>query len=167
MLLPALADLDGLRVQRTHLRAGELDSARRLEAYAEFVDALDREDPALIRRLAAAHLNLMPAGETPVLIASSASDTERQWIDATLPPLAAREQTSRSSLLARLSGGRSRLFLLGAGALAIFIGLLLDTFRDVVRHTRETGAPRNEDDLRSNIGIDETEGRPRPRRLAA
>jgi hypothetical protein len=131
------------------------------------VDALDRDDPALVRRLAAAHLKLVPAGEIPLLIAASASQTEREWIDASLSPIRVPERRSSTSVLASLASGRARLWLLGGGFFAIFLGLVLDPFRDAVAaDAGSVGAERDDPPAGGAMGCP---GRSEPgsRRIAA
>ena len=125
VLIPAQTDLLELHRQRQELRKAERFAWARLQAYQEFRDELKREDPALIRRLAAAQLNVVPAGATAVLRSpSSASVTD--WIDATVPVDRRPPQVMRESTLAGLANGPRRLWFLAAGVLAVFIGLVVD-----------------------------------------
>jgi hypothetical protein len=82
-----------------------------------------------MRRLAAAHLNLVPAGTTPVLIASTRQATVTDWIgrsvvvaSAPRPP----QPMSQRSWLTSLTAGSGRLWVIGAGVLVVFVGLLMD-----------------------------------------
>ncbi|MFM7807553.1 MAG: hypothetical protein ACKPEA_06430, partial [Planctomycetota bacterium] len=59
-LLPAERDLHELRQQMAALEVREAWNEQRLAAYDRFMRDLGERDPALIRRLAASQLNLMP-----------------------------------------------------------------------------------------------------------
>ncbi len=167
VLLPAATGSEDLRVQLDQLEAAQAAASQRLAAYAEFVEALERDDPALLRRLAAAHLNIVPAGETPLLISSTASQTEREWIDALVPSVSVPQARPRTSMLALLSAGRARLWLLGGGILAVFVGLVLGVSREVaVADSRSGRAPVAEAVPRATV-MSGDGAASRPGRLAA
>ncbi len=128
VLVPAQRKLEAMRDQERRLADQAALGRARLEAHADFLRQLQEKDPRLIRRLAAAQLNLVPAGETPVLVASSRADPVTKWIEDGLPRpgAAASGSPPRRTLLARLTGGRGRLWLIAAGMVAIFTGLLVD-----------------------------------------
>lgn len=136
LLIPAQRDLADIRQKRDALRHEEVVANERLTAHSVFLADIEREDPLLVRRLAAAQLNLMPKGDTPVLLASSGQSAVTTWIDATVmvPPVAIGASGGgggggaggAGSPLARLATGPYRLWLLSGGALAVFLGLLLD-----------------------------------------
>ncbi len=136
VIVPAQSELNGLRRQLHGLRQDETVARTRVEAYGQFLDDVNRQDPLLIRRLAAAQLNVIPEGETPVLRATPQSAAVTDWIDATVPRARRPQPVGRTSVLERLANGRPRLWLLGAGALAVFVGVILDPS---LRRTRETG----------------------------
>ena len=73
ILIPAGSRLEGLREQLPRLEREEALLLARLRAHANFLDELDRGDPPLVRRLAAAQFNVVSAGERPVLVARSSS----------------------------------------------------------------------------------------------
>ncbi len=124
VLVPASYDLWVMRTQLRHLDAQERENFARLEAYSRFVHDLETSEPQLVRRLAASQLNLVPRGETPVIMASSANQTPIQWVDATVQPVHANISPFPDSLLSRLTLGRKALWVVGAGAMCIFLGLL-------------------------------------------
>ncbi|MFM7806716.1 MAG: hypothetical protein ACKPEA_02150 [Planctomycetota bacterium] len=124
-LLPAELDLHDLRQQRAAIAARESWNRERLEAYDRFQGELDRRDPALLRRLAASQLNLMPKGEQPLLMATSIEHTVSDWIEATVPPMEFQPQPAPDTLLARLAEGQRRLWLMAGGAMSVFLGLVL------------------------------------------
>jgi hypothetical protein len=124
-LLPAELDLHDLRQQRAAIAARESWNRERLAAYDRFLGELDRRDPALLRRLAASQLNLMPKGEQPLLMATSIEHTVSDWIEATVPPMEFQPQPAPDTLLARLAEGQRRLWLMAGGAMSVFLGLVL------------------------------------------
>lgn len=125
IIVPAQTDLGQLRQQLGELEEEEAMLAARLRAHAGFLDDLHRGDSALVKRLAAAQLNVVPEGERPVLLVRSASASVADWIEATVreQPLARPE--SSSSALGRLTEGPQRLWLLGGSVFSVFVGLLL------------------------------------------
>ena len=126
ILLPAQRDLDDLRRQRAELRHEETILQGRLAARGAFLQELDRRQPALIRRLAATQLNLVPQGEEPVLVSSSLNEDVISWVDATAHATAIEPIHRADSTLSQLMTGRYRLWLLTAGVVSAFLGLLLD-----------------------------------------
>ncbi|MHC4414448.1 MAG: hypothetical protein ACYS0G_04110 [Planctomycetota bacterium] len=125
LLVPAQQDLNALRRQVARLSEQEAASWARLNAQAEFLRQLDQDDPALVRRLAAAQLNLMPAGETPVLLASSRTAQVTDWIDATVEAPSPAPDRETETLLCRLTSGPYSLWVLAAGVLGVLMGLVL------------------------------------------
>ena len=126
ILLPAQRDLDDLRRQRAELRHEETILEGRLAARSVFLQELDRHQPALIRRLAASQLNLVRQGEEPVLVSASFNEDIISWVDATVQSPAIEPIRRANSTLSRLMNGRYRLWLLTAGVVSAFLGLLLD-----------------------------------------
>ena len=126
ILLPAQRDLDDLRRQRAELRHEETILQGRLAARGAFLHELDHHQPALIRRLAASQLNLVPQDEEPVLVSSSLNEDVISWVDATVHATAIEPIHRADSTLGRLMNGRYRLWLLTAGVVSAFLGLLLD-----------------------------------------
>ena len=125
-VIPAQVDLHELQAQLDRLERQEGNSFKRLEAYGRFLDDLDEGEPQLVRRLLASQLNLMPAQEQPLLVATSLQSGFDSWIEATLQLDQLDDQvTYPDTLLVRLTDGPRRLWAVGGGALCIFIGLLL------------------------------------------
>jgi hypothetical protein len=123
-LVPATYDLWIMRTQLRHLEAEAQENDRRMAAYSSFIHDLDRADPQLVRRLAAAQLNLVPRGERAILVAGTARRNPVDWVDATVTPVVAKVVPFPDSLLSRLTLGRKSLWIAGAGAMCIFLGLL-------------------------------------------
>lgn len=126
ILIPAQSDLRAINDHLQDMREAEVVAASRVRAHQDFLVDLERQDPALIRRLAAAQLNLVPQGETPLLVTPSVHATVTDWIDATVRVDRDEPPTQRESILSRLSRGPERVWLLAAGALSLFVGLLID-----------------------------------------
>ena len=141
ILLPAERDLDDLRRQRAQLRHEETILQGRLAARGAFLQELDQRQPALIRRLAASQLNLVPRGEEPVLVSSSLNDDIISWVDATVQATPAEEIHRANSALSWLMNSRYRLWLLTAGVVSAFLGLLLDPSLTRVRRKIVRGGP--------------------------
>jgi hypothetical protein len=126
VLVPAQSDLRTIRAQ-VDLMAWQIDVAHaRADARREFHRGIEQRDPAVVRRLAAAQLGLIPADDTPLLISTDRGGPVGQWIDGALRPPPAPPGPPPQSALERLTTGRHRLLFLAAGVVAIFIGLLID-----------------------------------------
>ncbi len=124
MLIPAQLDVEALRAQRSELVRQHQAASAQVRAHESFLVELRRADPSVIRRLAAAQLNLLPAGATPVLVASSREAPVGDWIAANVPVTPARRGLPPDTWLTRLTGERFRLWVLAGGLLAVFMGLL-------------------------------------------
>ncbi len=136
VLIPPADDLAQLQIQREQLQAQVNEEAHRFEAYQSFTDALENEDPMLVRRLAVSELNLIPDDVEPIAMLVESSDgldaSVDDWIEETLPTsdtIAINGSSTgydqpRETLLRKLATGPSRLWIMIAGMAAIFIGLL-------------------------------------------
>jgi hypothetical protein len=125
ILIPAQSGLYQLRRQLAELRDEEALLAARLRAHAAFLDDLQEAEPALVRRLAAAQLNLVPEGERPVLMVRSTSASVDDWIESTVRERPVDRSVRPASALSRLTEGQYRLWVLGGSIFCVFIGLLL------------------------------------------
>lgn len=145
MIIPAQSDLHGLRTQLEQLRDEETRAYARLKAHSDFMDQVDRADPALIRRLAATQLNMVPEGDTPVLLAASANVPVTHWIESAVkvdmrPPKAAPD-----TMLSKLVNGPYRLWIFGCGIMAVFFGVLLGTATVNSRRRAQAAQPLDGD----------------------
>lgn len=126
VLIPASDSLAVVRHQRDVIAAREEAVVDHLQSYSNFLDALRQEDPELIRRLAAAQLNLIPSNARPVAMFGNELDASvDNWIIASLPP--ARVVPApfvKDSYLRRICTGDHRLWTIGISACLIFWGLL-------------------------------------------
>ena len=128
VLIPAEHDLEGLRRNVVRMEAETAHADARLDAYGDFFDDLEAREPALVRRLAAGQLNLVEADATPLMVSTALVAPVSDWIERTVPPKAEliEPEHMEPSTLTRWAMGRGRLWVIGAGTLAIFVGLLLD-----------------------------------------
>jgi hypothetical protein len=125
ILIPPQVQLSDMQAQLGRLEAEEAQTIDRLRAFSDFLATLEDEDPALTRRLAAAQLNLVRQGETPILMARSASAPVTDWIEATVEPRPLVTSDPPTSRLSRLVTGEHRAWALGAAILCLFVGLVL------------------------------------------
>ncbi len=142
ILVPARRDLENLRRQRDRLTDERAIGEQRRDAYETFLQLLADDDPALLRRLAAAQLNLVPADDTLVLVAASRTATVTDWIDGNVRAQRREPKAPPDTLLDRLVGGPRRLWVLAGGVLVVFVGLLLDDVRSPVRSRPRPVIPR-------------------------
>ncbi len=126
LLVPAQQDLRSMRGQLDQLAHERHLRAARLEAHASFLAKIEQGEPAVVRRLAAAQLNLIPAGDRPVLLASSRNDSVTEWVNRTVAAATPPASTPPDTWLARMTGGGRRLWILAGGIFVIFVGLLID-----------------------------------------
>lgn len=124
-IIPSGRELHGLEEQLASLRRQEQANYGVLGAYARFVQDLEDRDPALLRRLAAAQLNMIPRGETPLLMASTVNASVAQWVESTVEMEPEQHEPIPDTLLSRWTEGGRRLWAIGAGAFMIFIGLMI------------------------------------------
>ncbi len=142
VMIPAQDDLAALKRQRDRLASGIDAGEARLAAHRGFIDHLVRRDPSLIRRLAASQLNMLPDGERAVLLASSRETTIDQWIDESVAQDRNPAERPRRSTLRRLATGPHRIWLLGAGVLGVFVGLVIDPGLEPGSSLRRLDIPR-------------------------
>ena len=126
ILLPAQRNLQSLQRQRAQLHQEEVILQRQLAARETVLRDFDRRQPALIRRLAASQLNLVPGDEEPVLVSSTLNADIISWVDATVDATSMIQVATAESTLSRIMSGRHRLWFLMVGVVSVFVGLLLD-----------------------------------------
>ena len=140
VILPAQNDLRSLQHQLEQLRAEEVHAYARLKAHSDFMDQVDRADPALVRRLAAAQLHMLPASDTPVLLVKAEASPVTAWIDNTVRTDIRPARATPISTLSTLANGPYRLWMFGGGIMSVFVGLLLNPGPARVGRLRWPGA---------------------------
>jgi hypothetical protein len=131
VLIPAFGDLDEARWQRDRALALEKHRHDRLDNYERYLASLEAGDPGLVQALAASQLNQIPAGRSVILTSAGGpgvvSGTGSASVFPMLEPgpLKAPGRVAADSALSRLAGGeRTRPWLIAAGGLMLFVGLL-------------------------------------------
>lgn len=115
------------RARRDAYRIHEAAMSYRLEAYSDFLMALDTEDPDLVRRIALTNFRRLPASATPVaMFPDGLNPSVDRWIDATLPPAPPPAPPAlRDSWLRRMATGPNRLWFIAGAFLLMATGLIL------------------------------------------
>jgi len=148
-VIPSGRERRALEAQATELKRQEAANFAVLGAYAQFVQELEDRDPALLRRLAAAQLNMIPKGETPVLMASTVNASVPEWVESTVEIPTSESEPIPDTLLARWTEGSRRLWAIGAGAFMVFVGLLLSP---IAATRRAPEAPETAEEEAERIG---------------
>ncbi len=125
VLIPASDDLGEAEWQRDRAMAIERQHEQRLARHRAYLDALKREDEAVVRSLAATQLNRVEKGAEVVLVERS----DASVFPALEPnPVELPRRHEVGSFLERLTTNpRTKPILLGLGSLAVLIGLLPPT----------------------------------------
>ena len=124
IILPAHQDLKELEMKRVVIQ-GDVDELEyQIQVYRDFLQELQHENPELRQRIIEMQFNKQVSG-TPVVVDSSASQTPLEWLSQRVRrDTEVSLITEQSSILSNLSNGRSRLFLVGLGVFAVFVGLV-------------------------------------------
>jgi len=123
MLLPAWRDVQTVRFERDQLAALVDAASQRLAATQSIRESLRRGDAELNQRLIAWQHNRLPVGDTAIAREIYTAGV-LGWVDSTVPDAADVASPPVATRLERLVSGPSRLWILGAGLLMIFIGLV-------------------------------------------
>ena len=123
-VIPEAEKVHSMRNQLQTIRFAEQHNFARMAACSRFLDDLKAGDQGLVRRLAASQLNLMPRGETALLIATSIDATPSDWIEASVIPPVYEPDPYPDTLLARWTLGPQKLWVIAAGAFCVFLGLI-------------------------------------------
>jgi len=124
ILIPAHRELLSLRGELVRQETREQVVFERLRAYDEFLAGVREADPAIVRRLAMAHLNSIPAGEESLLLTPGVNRTVGEWVDASVPPRTVTVPPYPDTVLSRWALGPGRLWLLAGSATLVFMGLM-------------------------------------------
>ncbi len=132
LLVPAQQDLASVMSKRDQLEVHSMASMRQLMAYDAVLQGLQDQDPQLMRRLTANQLNLLPEGDTPILLDPERADGSfDRWVRESskveVPPAV----EARETLLVRISTGPYRLLVIAGGILCLFIGTLYRADGDI------------------------------------
>ncbi len=127
IILPAHQELELLKHKRDSIQLDLNNQSSQVLIYESFLNEASNKQSQLRQRLFNMQFNIKEDGST-VVVDSSSSQTPLDW-------LSQRARTDRfinidvqnASLLTVFSEGRSRLFMFGVGAFAIFIGLISRT----------------------------------------
>lgn len=128
VLIPTYNDLLDARWSRDRSAAIEQNRLDRLNRYGMYLDALEREDPSVVKSLAASQLNMIPESFEPLAPPKDPSNVPATVFPllepdpsvlASVPP--ARE---KSRLEIWSSSDRTRVWLIVAGGFCVLIGLL-------------------------------------------
>lgn len=129
VMIPAGNDLDEARLAREKALVAEAHSAKRLENYTTYLDALRRGDEPLALALAATHLNLAPEGRTVLAMPDERSDANPFPALEPGPPPQVTLLIPDTVLQRWTNDDRTRLWLTAGGAMCVLIGLLPPTTR--------------------------------------
>jgi len=126
-LLPNERELDEMRRRLEVVRLDEDAYRRRIVAYGALLDGVMDPTDLLVAELAAAQLNLIPEDHEPVMRPLRPSLPVADWALDGLPVPGTSElpPPAPPSLLEALVLGGSRLWVIGAGAMSVFLGLVL------------------------------------------
>lgn len=126
VLIPAKDDLDEARWLRDRALAVEHHRLDRLERYDHYLQSLDNADQSLIQSLAASQLNQIPADRVPLPGTTDTTRSSASVFPALEPePLVLQDRHKVGSLLERwTTHDRTRVWLIGGGALCVLVGLL-------------------------------------------
>ena len=124
IVLPAHQDLTVLKEKRAVIVDDTADLQHQILVHQSFLSDLNSLDSILQERMIQMQFNQPPSG-TPVVIDRAASKTPLDWV----AQRARRERAiyleePRQSILSKMTTGKNRLWLAGAGVFIIFIGLI-------------------------------------------
>ncbi len=124
IVLPAQQDLQELAAKRVAITSDLEELEYRVGVYQTFLDEVQAGKPQLTKRLIEMQFNTSPEGAS-VVIDRSASKTPLAWVAQRakrnrVVPM----EVEQASMLAQFSSGQGRLWLLGFGIFATFIGLM-------------------------------------------
>lgn len=134
VLIPAMNDLDEARWQRNKALAIERHRLERLERYAQYLAAVQRQEEDVVLSLMATQLNQSPAARVPLMAETDPSRTTASPFPGLEPPPLEDPERSplqrRPSLLLRLTTSDThRLWLIAAGVVCMLVGLLPPSVR--------------------------------------
>ena len=124
IVLPAHQDLAVLKEKRAAIVEDTADLQHQILVHQSFLNDLNRLDSKLQSRIIQMQFNQRPSG-TPVVIDRAASKTPLDWVaQRARRDRAIYLEEPRLSILSKMSTGKNRLWLAGAGVFIIFVGLI-------------------------------------------
>lgn len=129
VMVPAQNDLYEAQLAREKSLIAEAHSAKRLENYATYLDALRRGDQPLALSLAATHLNLAPEGRAVLAMPNDRLDANPFPALEPGAPAQVMLVPPDTALQRWTTNDRTRLWLTAGGAMCVLIGLLPPTMR--------------------------------------
>lgn len=126
VIIPAQVDIAQAVAQRDRVHAAEVHREQRIARYAEFMGAIEAQEPMLIRSLAETQLNQIPADRGAIIPSGESAAGDASVFPALEPePLVLPESTREVSRLERwCTEPGTRRWLILAGALCVLVGLL-------------------------------------------
>ena len=124
IVLPAHQDLAVLKEKRAAIVDDTDDLQHQIMVHQAFLNDLNSLDSMLQERMIQMQFNQPPSG-TPVVIDRAASKTPLDWVaQRARRDRAIYLEEPRQSILSKMTTGKNRLWLAGAGVFIIFIGLI-------------------------------------------
>ena len=124
IVLPAHQDLAVLKEKRAVIVDDTDDLQNQIMVHQAFLNDLNSLDSMLQERMIQMQFNQPPSG-TPVVIDRAASKTPLDWVaQRARRDRAIYLEEPRQSILSKMTIGKNRLWLAGAGVFIIFIGLI-------------------------------------------
>ncbi len=126
VLISAQNDLRRIRWQRDRVLALEAQRSERIRIHAQFLQALERREPRLVRTLAAAQLSLVPTTSAVLGDPAAAALTDASVFPDLEPgPVALPEFVPVDTLLGRMATDEStRMWVIAASGVCVLVGLL-------------------------------------------
>ena len=124
IVLPAHQDLAVLKEKRAAIVDDTADLQHQILVHQSFLNDLNSLDSMLQERMIQMQFNQPPSG-TPVVIDRAASKTPLDWVaQRARRDRAVYLEEPRQSILSKMTTGKNRLWLAGAGVFIIFVGLI-------------------------------------------
>lgn len=125
ILIPGHRELLELRGELVRQETVEQVTFEQLRAYDEFLAGVRESDPEVIRRLAMAHLNKIPAGEESLLLTPGMNQTVGEWVQSSIPDRTVVVPPYPDTVLARWALGPGRLWMIGMAVTLLFVGFVI------------------------------------------
>lgn len=124
ILIPGHRELLELKGELLRQETREQAAFEQLRAYDEFLAGVRESSPEIVRRLAMAHLNKIPAGEDSLLLTPGMNQTVGEWIESSIPDRTVVVPPYPDTVLARWALGPGRLWMLGVAVMLLFVGFV-------------------------------------------